>query len=72
MRGRGGHRRTEPVSEEFIRYKAALKGAEKALHELLLASLNYSGSSYEVKELITKFNNDFEKFEQAKTNNVRN
>ena len=64
--------KNEPVPEEFIRYKAALKGAEKALHELLLASLNYSGSSYEVKELITKFNNDFEKFEQAKTNNVRN
>ena len=54
--------RNEPVSKNLIRYMAALNGAEKALHELLLASLNYKNCKHnEVKSLIDKFMNDFDK-----------
>lgn len=54
--------RNEPVSVDLIRYMAALNGAEKALHELLLASINYNNCKhYEVKSLINKFIADFDK-----------
>ena len=57
---------SKPVADEVIRYKAALKGTEKALHELLLASMNYNGNTYEVTSLIDSFTNDFKKYMDEK------